>query len=298
MIDLFLSARSKCNACRRFAAICASPDRSGEFANGHDRRSAGRGVQGRRHAVHCGASGRRVGRTDGSGAPAPDAFSPDETGSRRRHAGLDLGRPHRQPGHLPVDARPRRRQHGQRRGARVSRSLAADRDHRFLFPPDLRDRPAPAHQPARGLRADREVEHDHRRQDRAPAGAPRHAHRDRRAARPGAFRISAKRDHARGRRLRRRAAADAELDRARPGSRRPQAGARHARQGEAADPDRGLGRLLVRRLGRIRQIRRAARRAGAHHHQMQGHDPGGSPVARRLHHRRADRAQAGAWNPT
>ncbi len=26
---------------------------------------------------------------------------------------------------------------------------------------------------------------------------------------------------------------------------------------------------------------------------MQGHDPGGSPLARRLHHRRADRAQAG-----
>ncbi len=50
------------------------------------------------------------------------------------------------------------------------------------------------------------------------------------AARPGAFRISAERDHARGRRLRVRAAADAELDHARPGPRRSQAGARHARQ--------------------------------------------------------------------
>ena len=104
----------------------------------------------------------------------------------------------------------------------------------------------------RDLRADREVEHDDRRQDRAPAGAPRHAHRDGDAARPGAFRISAERDHARGRRLRRRAAADAELDHARPGPRRPQAGARHARQGAAADPDRRPRRLLVRRLGRIR----------------------------------------------
>ena len=45
---------------------------------------------------------------------------------------------------------------------------------------------------------------------------------------------------------------------------------------QAADPDRGLRRLLVRRVGGVREIRRAPRRAGAHHHQMQGHDPGGS----------------------
>ena len=50
------------------------------------------------------------------------------------------------------------------------------------------------------------------------------------ASRPRAFRIPAERNHARGRRLRRRAAADAELDRAGTGSRRSQAGARHARQ--------------------------------------------------------------------
>ena len=80
---------------------------------------------------------------------------------------------------------------------------------------------------------------------------------------------------------------------ARSRPRRSQAGAGHARQGETSDPDCGLGRLLVRRVGRVRAVRRAARRAGAHHDQMQGHDPGGSPVARRLHHRRADRAQAG-----
>ena len=55
----------------------------------------------------------------------------------------------------------------------------------------------------------------------------------------------------------------------------------------------GLGVLLVRGIGRIRRIRRAPRRAGADHHEMQGHDPGGSPVAGGLHHRRADRAQAG-----
>ena len=50
---------------------------------------------------------------------------------------VDLGRPDRQPGNLPVHARPRRHQHGQRRGARVSRPLAAHRDHRCLFPPHL-----------------------------------------------------------------------------------------------------------------------------------------------------------------
>ncbi len=186
----------------------------GGSCNDHDRRSACAGVQGCRYSFHCRASGRRVGRADGSRAPAADAVPADEAGGGRRHAGRDLGRHHRQPRHLHVDARPRRRQHGQRCRARISRSLAADRDHRCLFAPDLRDRAAPAHQPARDLRADREVEHHDRRQDRAPAGAPRHAHRHRRAARPGAFRISAERDHARGRRLRRRAAAGAA-----PGSR-------------------------------------------------------------------------------
>ncbi len=191
--------RHSCHGAPDNRKICRT---HGELSDDHDRRSAGCRVQGCRHAVHCGPSGRRVGRIDGSGAPAPDALSPDETGSRRRHAGLDLGRSHRQPGHLPVDAWPRRHQHGQRRGARVSRPLAADCNHRCLFASDLRNGTAPAHQPARGLRADRQMEHDDRRQDGAPAGAPRHAHGDRDAARPGAFRISAERDHARGRRLR------------------------------------------------------------------------------------------------
>ena len=42
----------------------------------------------------------------------------------------------------------------------------------------------------------------------------------------------------------------------------------------------GLRRILVRRVGRIRPIRRAPGRPGAHHHQMQRHDSGGSSVAR------------------
>ena len=79
----------------------------------------------------------------------------------------------------------------------------------------------------------------------------------------------------------------------RAGPRRPQAGARHARRASGRLIAGRAGRLLVRCLGGIREICRAARRAGAHHHQMQGHDPGGSSVARRLHHRRTDRAQAG-----
>jgi acetolactate synthase-1/2/3 large subunit len=48
-------------------------------------------------------------------------------------------------------------------------------------------------------RTDREVEHCRRRQDGAPASAPRHAHGNRDAAGPGAFRVSAERDHARSR---------------------------------------------------------------------------------------------------
>ena len=71
------------------------------------------------------------------------------------------------------------------------------------------------HQPARDLRADREVEHDDRRKGSSPTGAPSHPHCHRGAARPRAFRVSAERGHARGRRVRRRAAAGAELDRAR-----------------------------------------------------------------------------------
>ena len=75
---------------------------------------------------------------------------------------------------------PGRDQHGQRRRPRLSRPLAADRHYRCLFAADLRDRPAPAAQPARDLRADRQMEHHDRRQGRAPAGPPRDAHRDRR----------------------------------------------------------------------------------------------------------------------
>ena len=64
------------------------------------------------------------------------------------------------------------------------------------FAADLRDRPAPAVEPARHLRADREMEHDHRRQGGAPAATPRHAHRNGCTPRPGAFRDAAERDHA------------------------------------------------------------------------------------------------------
>src|SRR5215471_18051274 len=49
-------------------------------------------------------------------------------------------------------------------------------------------------------------------------------------------------------------------------------------------------RLLVQGLGGVRDARREARRAGSHHHQVQGRDPGRPSAARRLHHRRADRA--------
>ena len=95
-----------------------------------------------------------------------------------------------------------------------------------------------------------------------------------------------------------RAAAGAELDHARPRPRRPQAGARHARQGSKRPIlIAGFGVYWCGAVGRVRTVRRAARRAGAHHDQMQGHDPGGSPPARRLHHRRADRAQTGDWRP-
>src|SRR5580692_8671062 len=107
-------------------------------------------------------------------------------------------------------------------------------------------------------------------------------------AKPGAFRISAERDHARSRRIRLRAAADAELDYAASRPRRPQARARHAQQRQTADPDRRHGRLLVWCIRGVRQIRRTARGAGAHHHQMQGHDPGGSSVACGVYHRRLD----------
>ncbi len=55
----------------------------------------------------------------------------------------------------------------------------------------------------------------------------------------------------------------------------------------------GLGRLLGPRVGRAGAAGRAAGRAGADHLQAQGRDPRGSPAARRLHHRRPDRAQAG-----
>ena len=99
-----------------------------------------------------------------------------------------------------------------------------------------------------------QVEHDDRRQDRAPAGAPRHAHRDRRAAGPGAFRAAAERDHARGRRLRRRAAAACRTGSCRArtapiSSRRSTCSARARRPILMA----GLGVLWCRRLGRARR---------------------------------------------
>ena len=85
-----------------------------------------------------------------------------------------------------------------------------------------------AHQPACRLRPALQVEHHHRRQDRAPAGAPRHAHGDRRASGPRALRAAAERDHARGRRLRGRAAAAAQHREPAARPARSRAGARHA----------------------------------------------------------------------
>ena len=119
------------------------------------------------------------------------------------------------------------------------------------------------------------------------------------AAGPGAVRAAAERDDARGRRVlppsrrccrtgscRARTAPDLE------------AGARHARRARRPILMVGLGVLLGRRLGRARRTRRAARRAGADHPEMQGRDPRGPSAARRLHHRRADRAQARRCRPT
>ncbi len=92
------------------------------------------------------------------------------------------------------------------------------------------------------------------------------------AARAGAFRAAAERDDAGCRRLCRRAAAHREPRVSRPRPRRSQAGARHARQGAAAgDPGRPR-RLLVPCGGGAREVRRAARRAGPHHDEMQGRD--------------------------
>ena len=76
----------------------------------------------------------------------------------------------------------------------------------------------------------------------------------------------------------------------RPG--RPRAGLGHAAPCQAADPAGRPRRALGRRLARACALGRAARRAGAHHLQRQGRDPRGPCLARRLHHRRPDRARA------
>ena len=185
---------------------------------------------------------------------------------------------------------PGRRQHGQRRGPCAARPRAPDRHHRRLLAAHLRDRAAPAHRPAGRLCPARQVEHRHRRQDRAPAGAPRHARRHRCAAGAGAFRAAAERDDARGRRVCGRAAAAAQPRQLAPRPGRPRAGLGHAAPRQATDPDGGPRRALGRRLARAGAACRAAGRAGAHHLQVQGRDPRGPCLARRLHHRRPDRA--------
>ena len=147
-----------------------------------------------------------------------------------RHAGLDLGRHHRQPRHLHVDPRARARPTWSTASPTpisTASPLIAITDS--VFAPDLRDRAAPAPQPARDLRADREMEHDDRRQDGPPAGAPRDAHGER-AAPPGPVHFELPQSETT------REAGDyvaeppliANLVLPRPGSRRSQAGARHA----------------------------------------------------------------------
>ena len=150
------------------------------------------------------------------------------------------------------------------------------------------------------LRADRQVEHHDRRQDRAPAGAPRHAHGDRARRRA--------RCSSTCRRARRRArpattCAEPPLlpntlapgpDRADLKPALDMLGAR-APADPAGRPRRALG---AARRAELVALRRAARRAGADHPEVQGRDPRGPSAARRLHHRRPDRAQARQRRPT
>ena len=132
------------------------------------------------------------------------------------------------------------------------------------------------------------MEHDHQRQDGTPAGPPRHPGRDRRRARAGAIRAAAERDHQGGQHRHRRAAAHPRDHLARARSSEPQGAARSAARRAAA----GAARRPRRAVGARRRRARGARRAGFDHHQMQGRDPGRSSAARRVHHRRLDRAQA------
>ena len=64
-----------------------------------------------------------------------------------------------------------------------------------------------------------------------------------------------------------------------------------AKRAQADHPGRPR-RPLEPRLRRADRLRRAARRAGPDHHEMQGRDLGGPSAAGRLHHRRPHRAQA------
>src|SRR5580704_2921445 len=91
-------------ACGWESAMLTSNRRkySGDSYHDYHCRSARRGVQGRRHALHRRPPRRGIGGTDGSGTPATDAVSPDEAGSRRRDVSCDLGRPHRQPRNMPL----------------------------------------------------------------------------------------------------------------------------------------------------------------------------------------------------
>ena len=95
-------------------------------------------------------------------------------------------------------------------------------------------------------------------------------------------------DDARG-----RAAAPAELSAPGPGPRQPAAGAAGDRARLPADPAGWPRRALEPGVGRADGVGRAARRPGADDRQVQGRDPRGPSLARRLHHRRPDRAQAG-----
>ena len=92
--------------------------------------------------------------------------------------------------------------------------------------------------------------------------------------------------------LTRRAAAAATPPLPRARARCPEARDRAARRGPQAHHPRGSRRALAQGFGGSRPPRRAARRPGPRDLEMQGRDPGGPSAARRLHHRRPDRAQA------
>ena len=194
------------------------------------------------------------------------------------------GEHHRKPGRLPVDARAGRRQHGERRRPCVPRPLAADRHHRCLFAPDHEI----------GLRQRiNQLACTSRSSSGAPRSTPRRCAS--RCAAPCAPRPARRRGRCISscRRARRRARPASTWPSRRwcqpvvPGPTAPtSAGARMLETRAAADHPRGPRRILEQCRGRARRAGGGARRARAHHVEMQGRDPGRPPAARRLHHRR------------